>query len=86
MPCAHPHQSAKSRPPIDLGLAVLSTLRTPSQVFTQEQIADICECHRGRISQIEKKALLKIRHRLRWGHLKNILKHDDLSTDLRSGS
>jgi transcriptional regulator len=72
-------------PPIDMGLAVLAAVRKPSQIFTQEQIAQACNCHRGRISQIEKAALRKIRSRLRWGSLKNLLNNDELTNDFRSG-
>lgn len=48
---------------IDLGLAVLSAMRL-GHAFTLEEIADICECNRERIRQIEVKAKTRSRQRL----------------------
>ena len=79
------HKSSTRRPPIDLGLAVLAVLQQPGEILTQEQISLACDCHRGRISQIEKSALRKIRSRLRWGSCKNLINEDDLPNDFHGG-
>jgi Sigma-70, region 4 len=49
---------------IDLGLALLSVLTKPGATLTQEDIAAWCDCHRGRIWQIERDALRKLRRKL----------------------
>jgi len=64
---------------IDLGLAVLCALQKYNERFTHVQIGAACECHPGRISQIEKQALRKIRQRLRWGYLKNHLDKQEIN-------
>jgi DNA-directed RNA polymerase sigma subunit (sigma70/sigma32) len=65
-------------PPIDEGLRKLMEIATPNKIYTQEEIAKICKCHRGRISQIEKAALKKLRNRLMFGELKTVLTKKDL--------
>jgi hypothetical protein len=55
---------------IDLGLAVMSAW-AKSEVkrgYTSTEIAAWCECSRERIRQIERRALLKLRHLVIWGH------------------
>lgn len=50
---------------IDLGLAVNSVLMRPGDRITQEDLADICECSQAAIYLIEKRALRKLRLRLK---------------------
>lgn len=49
---------------IDLGLAVLS-LRKDRRPRTLEEIAAYCDCHNTAIDKIEKRALKKLRRKLR---------------------
>lgn len=49
---------------IDLGLALLSTYLEPGVGLTQQDIAAWCDCNPGRIGQIERSALAKLRKRL----------------------
>jgi transcriptional regulator len=52
---------------VDLGLAILGVLNFQHNPLTQVDIAAWCGCSRQLIEQIEKKALRKIRNRLRFG-------------------
>lgn len=56
------------KPPIDASLAVLCALqaqrRTPRR-FTTEQIAEVCGCSDMAIRRIQKRALTKMRFRLK---------------------
>ncbi len=57
----------KATQSIDLGLAVLSTIvrQNPRASFTLADIADVCECSRTAILNIERAALKKLGVRLR---------------------
>lgn len=57
---------------IDAGLFLLGRITAPGQCRTQEEIAFVCGCHRGRISQIERAALRKLRNRLEFGSLRDL--------------
>ena len=50
---------------IDLGLAVLAAVMRRGDSLTCRDIADVCECSKSLIQQIEKSALRKVRHRLK---------------------
>ena len=52
---------------IDLGLALLQTKLRPGVALTQEDIAAWCDCNPGRIGQIERAALAKIKRILSSG-------------------
>lgn len=53
------------RADIDLGLAVLGVVNRGGRKLSFAEIADVCGCHRSLIEQIEKRALAKLRGRLR---------------------
>ncbi len=57
----------KATQSIDVGLAVLSTVarRNPKASFSLADIADVCECSRTAILNIERAALKKLGIRLR---------------------
>jgi len=50
----------------------------PDQTHTQTEIAEVCRCHRGRIAQIERDALKKLRNKLLWGSLKDTISSKDI--------
>jgi len=50
---------------IDLGLALLALARLPGESLTLEEIAAWCECEASTIHRIERRALAKVRARLR---------------------
>jgi hypothetical protein len=50
---------------IDCSLDVIAAVMRPGEQLGQREIADICGCSRSLIHQIEKKALRKVRERLR---------------------
>jgi DNA-directed RNA polymerase sigma subunit (sigma70/sigma32) len=50
---------------IDLGLALMQRHAAPGVRYSHAEIAAWCGCHRSAIEQIERKALRKVRHRLR---------------------
>lgn len=49
---------------IDLGLELLRIARLPGEQFVQDDLAAWCACTRGAISNIEVKALRKLRRRV----------------------
>ena len=49
---------------IDLGLAILGSLRRSGEVLTHEDIAAWCGCSRTYIQAIERRALAKVRRKL----------------------
>lgn len=49
----------------DMALDVLNTVRLPGEQISHRQIASICGCSRTLVHQIEKRALRKIRTRIR---------------------
>jgi transcriptional regulator len=49
----------------DAALEVIATVMRPGEILGQREIAEICGCSRSLIHQIEKKALRKIRERMR---------------------
>jgi hypothetical protein len=50
---------------IDAGLHVLAQVTPPGHCWTQAEIAFACGCHPGRIGQIERGAIRKLRKRLK---------------------
>lgn len=50
---------------IDLGLAVLNVLVPPGTIVPRNDIADVCECTKYQIEQIEKSAVAKFKRRAR---------------------
>ena len=48
-------------PSLDLLLAVFDTIREPGREYSQAEIARACGCSRQTISQIERRALEKLR-------------------------
>jgi DNA-directed RNA polymerase sigma subunit (sigma70/sigma32) len=56
----------------DLGLALIDAVRAPGERLTLEEIAIWCDCTPQRIGEIERRALAKLRRRLR------MLKLDDV--------
>jgi hypothetical protein len=50
---------------IDLGLEVLAAVRRPQERFTADDIGEVCGCSGALIQQIERRALQRIRERLR---------------------
>jgi hypothetical protein len=61
---ANPPTLAK-RAEIDLGLAVLAVLRPAGVLYSRREIGAVCGCCHQNISRIEKKALRKVREKLR---------------------
>lgn len=61
---------------VDLGLALLGTLNVQHNPLTQVDIAAWCGCSRQCIEQIEKKALRKIRNRMRFGSNEGQLRYE----------
>jgi transcriptional regulator len=59
------HNTKATTRKLDQTICVLRELLTPGQSLTQEEIADCVGCTRQNIYQIEKKALRKIRTRLK---------------------
>lgn len=58
---------------IDVGISVLCALASPGQTLTYQAIAEVCDCHRNRIMDIEKKALAKLRRRINiYDHLEQL--------------
>lgn len=51
---------------IDLGLAVLACVRAPGECLGQRMIAEVCGVTQSAIYLIERKALKKLRNRLRF--------------------
>lgn len=56
----------KTNDDIDLGLAVLATLRAPGECLTRDTMAAACNCTKVAIDRIEKKAMRKLANRLRF--------------------
>jgi len=50
---------------IDIGLSVLCCVAKPGETLTDRDIAEVCGCARNSIYQIEKKALNKLRPKLK---------------------
>ena len=53
------HKSAKIS--VDIGLAVCCAVRQEGETLSQKDIAEICECSRSLIFDIEKRALSKLK-------------------------
>jgi len=56
---------------IDLGLTVLCAITPPGHEWSQYDIAEICDCSRSLIYQIERRAMRKLKaklngKRMRW--------------------
>ncbi len=56
----------KTNDDIDLGLAVLSAIRAPGEILSFDAMAAACNCTKTAIDRIEKKAMRKLAHRLRF--------------------
>lgn len=50
---------------IDAGLHMLAQVTPPGHCWTQAEIAFVCGCHPGRIGQIERAAIRKLRKHYR---------------------
>jgi hypothetical protein len=50
---------------IDAGLYLLTQVTPKGHCWTQAEIAFVCGCHPGRIGQIERAAIQKLRKRVR---------------------
>lgn len=49
---------------IDIGLEILCRLARPGETLSQQQIADVCDCSRSMIKEIENKALKKVKRNI----------------------
>ena len=56
---------------VDLGLALLSTLRRPGESFTRQDIAVWCGCTDAGIYMLEKRVLKKLANRLQFGRCRD---------------